>query len=133
MRTRFLLFAFALHSNMGAVKSYEDLIVWQKSVCLVEEIYTLTSSFPKSELFGLTSQMNRSAVSVPSNIAEGFGRRSSEEFKRYLKISLGSLYELKTQVLISNRLGFITYQQMKSLEDLFLSIDKIIHTILKKW
>ena len=133
MRTRFLLFAFALHSNMGAVKSYEDLIVWQKSVCLVEEIYTLTSSFPKSELFGLTSQMNRSAVSVPSNIAEGFGRRSRDEFKRYLKISLGSLYELKTQVLISNRLGFITYQQMKSLEDLFLSIDKIIHTILKKW
>ncbi len=118
---------------MGAVKSYEDLIVWQKSVCLVEEIYTLTSSFPKSELFGLTSQMNRSAVSVPSNIAEGFGRRPRDEFKRYLKISLGSLYELKTQVLISNRLGFITYQQMKSLEDLFLSIDKIIHTILKKW
>ena len=118
---------------MGTVKSYEDLIVWQKSVCLVEEIYTLTSSFPKSELFGLTSQMNRSAVSVPSNIAEGFGRRSREEFKRYLKISLGSLYELKTQVLISNRLGFITHHQMKSLEDLFLSIDKIIHAILKKW
>jgi len=119
--------------KMSTLKSYEDLIVWQKSVCLVEEIYTLTSSFPKSELFGLTSQMNRSAVSVPSNIEEGFGRRSREEFKRYLKISLGSLYELKTQVLISNRLGFITHHQMKSLEDLFLSIDKIIHTILKKW
>ncbi len=125
--------AFALHLRMGTVKSYEDLIVWQKSVCLLEEIYTLTSAFPKSELFGLTSQLNRSAVSIPSNIAEGFGRRSREEFKRYLKIALGSLYELKTQVLISNRLGFINQQEMDSVEALSLSIDKIIHTILKKW
>ena len=127
------MFAFALHLKMGTVKSYEDLIVWQKSVCLVEKIYAITSLFPKSELFGLTSQMNRSAVSIPSNIAEGFGRRSREEFKRFLRIALGSLYELKTQALISFRLGFITQQELDSVVDLSLSIDKIIHTILKKW
>ena len=118
---------------MTSIKSYEDLIVWQKSVYLTELIYKTTSSFPKSELFGLVSQMNRSAVSIPSNIAEGFGRRSRDEFKRFLKISLGSLYELKTQVLISNRLGYSSQEEVDVIYELALSIDRIIHAILKKY
>ena len=77
--------------------SYRDLVVWQKSMELTKKIYTITKDFPKEEVYGLTSQIRRSAVSIPSNIAEGKGRNSDKEFVRFLQISLGSLYELQTQ------------------------------------
>jgi len=86
---------------MSNIKSYRDLIVWQKSVDLVKNIYLCTQTFPKEEQYGLTNQMRRCAVSIPSNIAEGYGRNSTGDYKRFLHISLGSLYELQTQVEIS--------------------------------
>lgn len=96
---------------MNDIQSHKDLKVWQESMILVEEIYKITSKFPKEELFGLTSQMKRAAVSVPSNIAEGSGRKGSAELMRFLYISLGSLSELDTQLEIAERLSFINKQE----------------------
>ena len=87
--------------------SFRQLIVWQKSIELVKIIYQITESFPKKETYGLTSQMRRSAVSIPSNIAEGFKRQHLKEFKQFLNISYGSLGELETQVIISSELKYI--------------------------
>ncbi|QWV92757.1 four helix bundle protein [Geomonas oryzisoli] len=89
------------------VRSYRDLKVWQVGVELVGQIYEITRSFPKSEVFGLTSQIQRAAVSVPSNIAEGHARGSRREFLHFLTISLGSLAELETQLLIGSRVGYL--------------------------
>ena len=87
---------------------YSDLLVWQKAMDLVTSIYVITSSFPSDERFGLTSQVRRAAVSIPSNIAEGHGRKSSGAFLNHLSIALGSLMELETQIQIATRLSFIT-------------------------
>ena len=85
--------------------SFKDLIVWQKSYRLVREVYKVTKSFPKDELYGLSQQMRRSAVSIPSNIAEGYGRQFGKEYKQFLSIAYGSLCELETQYLLSVDLG----------------------------
>ncbi len=84
-------------------RSYKDLIVWQKAMDLVDEIYTLVKVLPKEELFALSDQLRRSAVSIPSNIAEGYGRRGHKEFAQFLSIARGSLFELETQILIGIR------------------------------
>ncbi|MBC8005457.1 MAG: four helix bundle protein [Verrucomicrobia bacterium] len=97
------------------MKTFREIKVWQKAMDCVTKLYQYTQKFPKEELFGLTSQMRRCAVSVPSNIAEGFGRNSSIDFKRFLKISIGSLYELQTQVEISKNLKYIDEDQFDSL------------------
>ena len=89
-------------------KNYTDLIVWQKAMTLVTEIYRITMKFPKDELFGLTSQLRRAAVSIPSNIAEGQGRLSQGEFRLFLGNARGSLSELETQVLIARNLDFMS-------------------------
>jgi four helix bundle protein len=89
------------------VRNYMDLIAWQKSMDMVVDVYNVTKLFPKEELYGLTSQLRRAAVSVPSNIAEGQGRWSNREFSHFLSIAHGSLREAETQVLIAERLGYI--------------------------
>ncbi|MCK9162623.1 MAG: four helix bundle protein [Arcobacteraceae bacterium] len=89
------------------MKSHKDLDVWKSSVSFVEDIYRLTSLFPKEEVYGLTSQLRRAAVSIPSNIAEGAARQSDKEFIQFLYISLGSVSEIDTQIEISQRLVFI--------------------------
>lgn len=88
-------------------KNYRDLIAWQKSMDLVEEIYRVTAAFPREERYGLTSQLRRCGVSIPSNIAEGQGRRTNPEFAHRLSIAHGSLREAKTQLMISARLGYL--------------------------
>jgi four helix bundle protein len=88
-----------------SMKTHKDLDVWQKSVALVEKIYVLTGAFPKEEIYGLTNQMRRAAVSIPSNIAEGSARQGNREFANFLHIALGSLSELETQLIIANNLG----------------------------
>ena len=90
-----------------AVSSYRQLVVWQKAIELVLEVYRATQDFPKEEMYGLTSQLRRAAVSVPSNIAEGQGRFSTGEFKQFLGHAKGSLFELQTQVVIAQKLGFM--------------------------
>ena len=98
-------------NNKGKAKSYRDLLVWQKGIELVKEVYLLTGQFPSEEKSGLTSQMRRAAVSVPSNISEGQARRSSAEFNRFISISQGSLAELETRLIISTELNFCDVQQ----------------------
>jgi len=89
------------------MKTYTELFVWQKSIELVTAVYRETRNFPKEEIYGLTSQIRRSAVSIPSNIAEGFGRKSQQDFIRFLKISMGSLFELQTQLRIAKNLEYL--------------------------
>lgn len=97
---------------MNKIKTHKDLDVWKESMSLVEEVYKLTESFPKNEIFGLTSQMRRAATSIPSNIAEGAARNSDKEFIQFLHVSLGSLAELETQLLLSRKLGFLKNEQL---------------------
>ena len=88
------------------MKGHKDLDVWKQSMTLAEDIYKLTKGFPNSELYGLTSQMKRAVTSVPSNIAEGAARKGDKEFIQFLYVSMGSLSELETQLLLSKRLNF---------------------------
>ena len=97
------------------MKSYKELEAWIKARFLVKEIYVLTSAFPKEELYGLSSQMRRCAVSVPSNIAEGMGRQFKKETLQFLHIARGSLYELETQLFIANDLNFMKPDRLESL------------------
>jgi len=83
------------------IKNFQDLRIWQKGIEVVKDIYTLTKNLPKEELYGLTSQMRRSAVSIPSNIAEGFRRYHNKEYKQFLYIAMGSCAELETQIIIT--------------------------------
>ena len=96
---------------MEPTRGYRDLRVWQRSIDLLLSVYQLTRGFPKDEMYGLTSQMRRASVSIPSNIAEGQAKRSLPEFKRYLGIALGSLAELDTQSILAVRLNYIDPQQ----------------------
>lgn len=89
------------------ITNHKDLEVWKKSIELSKNIYVLTKVFPREEIYGLTSQIRRSAVSIPSNIAEGSARNSDKEFIRFLHISLGSLAELETQLIISKEIGYL--------------------------
>ena len=114
---------------MNKINSYRDLIVWQKSIDLVEKIYSLLKSFPDDERFGLISQMKRSSISIPSNIAEGFGL-SSKNYVRFLRISRGSLHELETQLMIAIRLNFM--KQNAEIENLMGQIGKILTSIINK-
>jgi four helix bundle protein len=101
------------------MRDFRKLEIWQKGIELVEEIYLMTRDFPDTEKFGLISQMQRAAVSIPSNIAEGCSRHSEIEYKRFLEIAIGSSFELETQIIISNMLGYIhTEQSNKTIQEL---------------
>ena len=88
-----------------AVKSYRDLVAWQRARGLVKEVYLLTATFPVGERFGLVSQMDRAAVSIPSNVAEGYGRATTHDYLHFLRIARGSAYELETQLVLAEDLG----------------------------
>jgi four helix bundle protein len=92
---------------MSGVKSYKELLIWQKGIQIVLKVYKLTNSFPKDEIYALTSQLKRASISIPSNIAEGFGRQTDKSFNHFLNISRGSLNEIETQLIIAKELGFI--------------------------
>ena len=90
------------------IKNYKDLNIWKRSIKVVEDIYKITKNFPKEEIYGLSSQLRRSAVSIPSNIAEGAGRNSKKQYIQFLNIALGSIAEIETQLIIAKRLNFYT-------------------------
>ncbi|WP_172919905.1 four helix bundle protein [Capnocytophaga canis] len=115
---------------MNEISSYKELVVWQKSIALVKKVYALLRSFPEEERFGLTSQIRRSAISVPSNIAEDFGRGSSKNFLQFLYVSRGSLYELETQLYIAKDLNFISDNQ--ETENLISEIGKMLNSMIQK-
>lgn len=115
-----------------AARSFRDLVVWQRSIQLAALIYRLSSVFPKEEIYGLASQIRRSAVSVPSNIAEGQGRLSTGEFRQFLGIARGSNFELQTQLEIARTLKFGSSELINEAEGLSHEIGKMIHAILDK-
>lgn len=115
-----------------SVKSYEDLIVWQKGKVLAVEIYRISKLFPKEELYGMTSQLRRSSVSIPSNIAEGHGRSSTAEFVRFLEIARGSLYETLTQLDICREVGLLADSQYSPLREQAKEIEKMLNSLLSK-
>lgn len=117
-------------SEKGSVYSYKDLIVWQKSMDLVVEVYALTEKFPKSEMYGLTSQMRRSSISIPSNIAEGRRRGSRKDYRHFLTIAYGSGAELETQVEIAQRLLFDKNSSCEKLDGLLLETMKMLNKML---
>ena len=98
-----------------SVESYRDLKVWQRGMKLVEQVYTLTEPFPASEKYELTSQLRRAAVSVPSNIAEGWGHSSQEQYIHFLELARSSLFEIETQIRIANRLGYVNADERDQL------------------
>lgn len=108
---------------------YKDLKVWQKSIELVVEVYKATAEYPKDERFGLISQTQRSAVSIPSNIAEGAGRNHDKEFVQFLAISNGSSYELETQILVAERLGFMPKEASETICERLDEIQKMNYNL----
>jgi four helix bundle protein len=117
---------------MTNVKTYRDLIVWQKSMKLVTEIYKATKSFPADELYTLTSQLRRCAISIPSNIAEGYGRNSTLDYKRFLQIATGSLFELQTQIEIAVNLKYLAAEKFEALFNAAKEIEYMLIALLKK-
>ena len=114
------------------MKSYKELIVWQKSIQLCEDIYIATELFPKSEIYGLTLQIRKSAVSIPSNIAEGQRRGHKAEYIQFLRIAFGSGAELETQLLISLKVGYLANEKFESLHSLLEEIMKMLNSLISK-
>ena len=108
------------------VRNYRDLIAWRKAMDLAERVYLLTAKFPSDERFALTSQLRRAAISVPSNVAEGEGRFSKVEFRRFLSIAHGSLRELETQLILATRLGYTTEPELESALEISHEVGRII-------
>jgi four helix bundle protein len=115
----------------GSIKTYRDLVAWQKAMALAELLYKVTTAFPSDERFGLISQMRRAGVSVPSNIAEGYGRARTAEYCRYLEISRGSLYELQTQAELARRFGWLQGKDLSSLRDAMRELDAVLGGLLR--
>jgi four helix bundle protein len=111
------------------IKSYKDLVVWQKSIALVKQVYQVTRTFPADEKFGLVSQMRRAAVSVPSNIAEGHARNTTGEFIQFISHAEGSLAELETQVILSVELKFCSETNVQPLNDQIEEIQKMTNAL----
>jgi four helix bundle protein len=97
------------------MKTFRDLFIWQKAMNLVTNTYQITEKFPKEELFGLTSQIRRSAISIPSNIVEGFGRDSNKEFSRFINIAISSLFEFQTQIEIAKNINYLNEIEFKNI------------------
>ena len=114
------------------MKTFRDLIVWQKSMAMVTEIYKVTQSFPRREDYGITSQIRRCAVSIPSNIAEGYGRHSRNEYIRFLQIALGSLFELQTQLEIAANLGYLKKEEFEPLYESTREVERMLSVLIKR-
>jgi len=114
------------------MKTYRDLQVWQKSMSLVTEIYKISKTYPRDEAYGLTSQMRRCAISIPSNMAEGYGRNSINEYLYFLRIATGSLYELQTQMEISINLRYLNRNEFDKLYRLSREIERMLSSLIRK-
>jgi len=111
--------------------SYRDLIVWNKALEMVTEVYRATRTFPREETYGLCSQLRRAAVSVPSNIAEGQGKLSKGEFRQFLGHARGSLLEMETQIIIARNLGYLTEATLKELEKRSGEVSRLLHRLMQ--
>ena len=114
------------------VSSHKDLIVWQKGIQLCKVVYGATEKFPKEEIYGITSQMRRAAVSIPSNIAEGRSRNTTKDFLHFLSIALGSASELETQIEIAKELSFLSERKYIEISGLLTEVSKMTMGLMKK-
>lgn len=114
------------------MNTYREFIAWQKAMSFVTHVYRSTRSFPKEELFGLTSQIRRSAVSIPSNFAEGFGRKGNNEFIRFIRIAIGSLYECQTQLEIAFNIEYLEQETFHELFEKSKEIEALLRGLEKK-
>jgi four helix bundle protein len=114
------------------VTSYKDLIVWQKAMDLAGEVHLLSKAFPREEIYGLTSQLSRAAISVPSNIAEGQARQSRAEFLNFLSIAQGSLAEVETQILLAQRFHYATAAAVAKAVSLAIEVSKMLRSLRAK-
>jgi four helix bundle protein len=105
-----------MDENSSAIRDYRDLIVWKEAMDIAEDVYVVTRSFPREELFGMTSQLRRSAASIPANIAEGFGRAQRKSFVQFLRIAQGSLKELETHIALCGRVGLLDVPSRERLD-----------------
>lgn len=113
------------------MKTFRDLLVWQKSMTFVTEIYKVSKPFPKEETFGLTSQIRRSAISIPSNISEGYGREGVKEYLRFLNVAMASLFELQTQLEIAFNLEYIHKKRFDDLYELSREIERMLSSFIR--
>ena len=120
-----------MDDGSNTIKSFRDLRVWRSAFDLTIQIYKLTSSFPQHETYGLKSQMQRSAISIPSNIAEGCGRTGNNELKHFLTISLGSSYELETQIILANEFGYINNDDLNKIIKQIQEVQKMLVGLYK--
>lgn len=111
--------------------NFKKLKIWQNAMSICKEVFAVTKEFPKSELYSLTSQINRAVVSVPSNIAEGSSRSSKKDFKRFLEIALGSLFELQTQIVLANYKDYINNNEINYLEEKIEELQKMISGFMR--
>jgi four helix bundle protein len=116
---------------MGELRTHKDLDVWKQSIELVTEIYGITKSFPKDELYGLVNQIRRAAVSIPSNIAEGAARKNNKEFIQFLYIALGSISELETQIIICQKLSYLNQIKSGNLLEEIIQIRSLLIGLIK--
>ena len=114
------------------MSTFRNLQIWQKFMALVTKLYKSTQQFPKEEIFGLTSQLRRCSVSIPSNIAEGFGRKSNVEFYRYLNIATASLFEMQTQIEIAHNIGYLNASEFETLYNDTRELEIMIVSFAKK-
>lgn len=117
---------------MAEYRSFKDLEIWKKSIELVKEVYRICRMLPKDEEFALSNQLRRASVSISSNIAEGQGRSGCREFSKFLSYALGSTYEVQTQLIICNELGFVSDQETAKAEALIFEISKMTNSLIKK-
>lgn len=118
---------------MSGIESFKDLKIWQLGMDIVADVYKLTGKFPKEELYGLTSQVRRAAVSIPANIAEGFRRYHPKEHKQFLAIAMGSAAELETELLLAERLRYFSGDDLKALSPKFESLGRMLTTIIRRF
>jgi len=114
------------------ISSYKELVVWQKSIELTELIYRITSKFPKSELYGIMSQMRRASVSIPSQIAEGYGRQSKKQYRHFLSIAFGSAMELETQLILAKKLKLAKASELNKPEETLEEVLKMLNKLISK-
>ncbi|MDL2262993.1 four helix bundle protein [Bacteroidales bacterium OttesenSCG-928-I21] len=120
-----------MENKENIIKTHKDLKVWQKSIDFVTNIYNVTKFYPQSEVFSLTNQIRRCAISIPANIAEGSGRKGNKEFKQFLHISLGSATELETYLIISERLEYINKDTFEILNNSLTEIIRMLSGLIK--
>jgi len=117
---------------VGGIKTYRDLRVWQKAMSLVAAVYRCTEQFPKKEIYGLIPQLQRCAVSIPSNIAEGYGRHSTGDYIRFLQISMGSVFELQTQLEIACNLDYLKKALFEELYEQSREVERMLSSLIAK-